>query len=528
MRKALVAAFILISFSASVFYTQLVTVNGSTTLHVYSGDSIQQAINSAQTGDTVFVHAGTYYETLVVNKSISLIGENRDTTNIDANFSHTNIIDVTASHVTIVGFTIENNLGWPTSVPEPNGINVEPYSNGNNISYNTITRIQYGCGISLERSSDNFIVGNNVINISSGIFADFGDNNSILENSVINNAYGILVEDSSNNSICNNYVASAQYSGIQLGYMCGDTNVIGNTLINNEWGIAISPSINNSFYYNNFINNTDYQVLVFENEASWAGLANYWDNGAEGNYWSGYSLVDSNGDGIGDAPVLVRVQNGPGIYQDHYPLLIPYTPDTTVPSITILSPTNTTYGPTGVALTFTVNETASWKAYSLDGQTNVTVTGNMTLPKLSDGSHSLIVYAKHTAGNTGGSNMIYFTVDATPPSISVISPENRTYAISDIPLTITLNDLTSYISYSLDSRANVTITRNMTLTGLSEGSHSLVIYANYTIGNNGASGVVYFSVSTSAIPEFSPFLILPPFVIATLVVALICRRKRKH
>jgi hypothetical protein len=250
--------------------------------------------------------------------------------------------------------------------------------------------------------------------------------------------------------------------------------------------------------------------------------------GPEGNYWSGYSLVDSNGDGIGDAPVSVRAQNGPGIYQNHYPLLVPYTPDSTVPSISILSPTNTTYGATGVGLTFTVNETTSWKAYSLDGQTNVTVAGNMTLPKLSDGSHGLTVYAKHTAGNTGGSNMIYFAIDATPPSISVISPENRTYAISNIPLTITLNELASYISYSLDSRANVTITGNMTLTGLSKGSHSLVVYANDTLGNTGASGVVYFSVSTSAIPEFSLFLILPLLMIATLVVALICRRKRKH
>jgi len=84
--------------------------------------------------------------------------------------------------------------------------------------------------------------------------------------------------------------------------------------------------------------------------------------------------------------------------------------DTVAPSITVISPENTTYTTNSVSLNFTVNEPTSWIGYSLDGQANVTVTGNTTLSGLSDGSHSLIVYANDTAGNTGASEIVYFTI----------------------------------------------------------------------------------------------------------------------
>jgi hypothetical protein len=62
--------------------------------------------------------------------------------------------------------------------------------------------------------------------------------------------------------------------------------------------------------------------------------------------------------------------------------------------------------------TFTVSETTSWIGYSLDGQMNVTITGNITLSGLSEGSHSLIVYANDTAGNVGHSDSVYFGTEA--------------------------------------------------------------------------------------------------------------------
>lgn len=70
-----------------------------------------------------------------------------------------------------------------------------------------------------------------------------------------------------------------------------------------------------------------------------------------------------------------------------------------------------TYSVNNVSLTFTISEPASWIGYSLDGQTNVTITGNTTLTGLSSGSHSLIVYARDFAGNIGASEKIYFTIE---------------------------------------------------------------------------------------------------------------------
>ncbi len=82
------------------------------------------------------------------------------------------------------------------------------------------------------------------------------------------------------------------------------------------------------------------------------------------------------------------------------------------PAISIVSPENKTYDTTDIPLTFTVDESVLWMAYSLDGQANVTITGNTTLSGLSDGSHNLIVYTKDAAGSTGTSEIIYFSTRA--------------------------------------------------------------------------------------------------------------------
>ncbi len=53
------------------------------------------------------------------------------------------------------------------------------------------------------------------------------------------------------------------------------------------------------------------------------------------------------------------------------------------------------------------------------------------------------------------------------------------------------------MGYNLDGQANTTITGNTTLTGLLDGSHYVVVYANDTAGNMGASNTVYFTVDST-------------------------------
>ena len=170
-------------------------------------------------------------------------------------------------------------------------------------------------------------------------------------------------------------------------------------------------------------------------------------------------------------------------------------PDTTAPAISIVSPENKTYIINHVSLAFTVIEPTSWIGYSLDGQVNATITGNTNLTGLSDGTHSLIVYASDIAGNNGSSDMVYFTVDTALPSISIVSPENKTYDTADIPLTFTVDKTVFWVAYILDGQTNVTITGDTILTGLSDGSHSLIVYATDTLGNTGNSETICFTVA---------------------------------
>jgi len=86
---------------------------------------------------------------------------------------------------------------------------------------------------------------------------------------------------------------------------------------------------------------------------------------------------------------------------------------------------------------------------------------------------------------------------AAPPVISVLSPENKTYSVNDVPLTFSVSEPTSWIGFSLDGQANATISGNTTLTSLLDGVHYVVVYASDTLGNMGASSTIYFAVDTT-------------------------------
>ena len=87
------------------------------------------------------------------------------------------------------------------------------------------------------------------------------------------------------------------------------------------------------------------------------------------------------------------------------------------PKITIISPQNTTYGTSTVNLNFTLAEPAPWVGYSLDGNANVTITGNTNI-SASNGQHSIVMYANDSAGRSGTSDKILFAVDTAAPVTS--------------------------------------------------------------------------------------------------------------
>jgi hypothetical protein len=84
--------------------------------------------------------------------------------------------------------------------------------------------------------------------------------------------------------------------------------------------------------------------------------------------------------------------------------------DTRPPKVSILKLESSIFDPSDVSLIFTVNEATTQITYVLDGTENVTISSNLTLPKLSSGFHNVSVYARDRAGNLGSSETASFTV----------------------------------------------------------------------------------------------------------------------
>ncbi len=194
-----------------------------------------------------------------------------------------------------------------------------------------------------------------------------------------------------------------------------------------------------------------------------------------------------------------------------------YTPlgyGTVPPEVRILSPENKTYASKNVQLVLSVNRETNWIGYSLDGQANVAVSGDTMLSELAEGAHSIKVSVNDTFGNIASSDTIHFSVDTSPPKILVLSPESKTYGGTDVKLIFTVDEPASWIGYSLNGQDNVTITGNVTLAVLSEGSHSLIVYATDLVENTGVSKPIYFSIA-----PFPTVLVVGVAVTITIAIA---------
>jgi len=303
-----------------------------------------------------------------VNKTVTLIGENKSTTIIDGEGTGI-VIRSNVSNVEIGGFMIQNG-------------GVSPYS-----------------GMS---------IGSCV-------------NNTIRDNIITNNAYGLTLIGSNGCSIIGNMITNNSDVGIQIRDSSNNT-IHENTVVKNPLGVWItSPSsLNNTFYHNNFVDNS--------NQAQSFALTTKWDNGTEGSYWSDYMGKDLNSDGIGDTdiphldldnyPLMkpfgdIEDMANPIIGTSHQEPLEPSGGENVTISVNVTDKESGVYN---VTLSYSINEGADWTDVLMINLTGDTYVGE--IPGLPNGT---VVWYKITAYDNAGN----FVVDdnATQYYVYTVIPE---------------------------------------------------------------------------------------------------------
>lgn len=242
---------------------------------------IQDAINVAKSGDIIYVWEGTYYENLIVDKDITLIGNGTSNTTINGSGDDI-VIKIISDWVNISGFTI-NNYGKDNGIEiyysdnciiqncncSNNEIGIHLYYSHYNILKNNTGTSNKRSGVHLGYSHYNIINNNNCnSNVYNGIYLEYSSNNSIINNKCCFTKWdGIEIFRSSFNYVKNNY-CSDNINGVELRYSsyitmfenamirCG-LYIWGNNL--NQWNthtISSNNSVNGKpLYYFKNVNN---------------------------------------------------------------------------------------------------------------------------------------------------------------------------------------------------------------------------------------------------------------------------------
>jgi len=240
--------------------------------------TIQEAVDNATAGDTIQVAPGIYYEHVVVTKSLTIIGENPETTIVDGTANGT-VFNLEASNVYLTGFTIRNAGNDYNAIVSEREMNT---NDDHQIVNNIITTSQYG--VSLSYSKGNTIFNNTFINNPfDGIFLYRADNTNITANTITDSAYGIQVTYSTSVTIIGNTISQTSYAIYLIASSTGSTishNILSgktigiysssdsttadhNTIIDGAFGIYFYNCSGGSIYYNTLFMNKSFGIRLY-------------------------------------------------------------------------------------------------------------------------------------------------------------------------------------------------------------------------------------------------------------------------
>jgi parallel beta-helix repeat protein len=275
--------------------------------------TINEAVENALEGDTIFVRNGTYCEVIRIDKQLRVLGEDNKNTKICFNQTQAGLLKsnllITADDCVIEGFTIDCG-----ELNERNkGIEVK---SSNNLFENNIF-IFGDKGIYLdEETKNNTIKENSFSNNSNGIYLSYSQYNNISNNNFSTSSYFAIEEYGSDFNYISFNNFSNNYNCVRLTGSDGNI-VFGNNIKDNNGGILLCcGSVENIIYYNNFIQNENWLASVGNS------LKNYWNNESIGNYWGDYSQRFQNAtknNGFWDTPYAISGE----LNKDFFPLIDP-------------------------------------------------------------------------------------------------------------------------------------------------------------------------------------------------------------
>ncbi len=267
-------------------------------------EKIQDAINASEDGDTVRVWEGVYYENVVVNKSINLIGNESESTTINGSRSK-DVVRITADWVNLSGFSVTGRGIYEV------GLGIEVESGNNHIFSNNCSNNMYGIFI---RDSRNCTITNNTCsNNLYGIYLDESRNCTIENNTM--NENGISISGSLGNwtshtvETTNTVNGKPLYfyknvTGLTVPYGAGQVilanctwiNVENQNCSNGSVGILVGYSSNITITNNSCTNNKEYGINLFFSENNTISNNNCSNNGREAIYlyYSSHSTISNN------------------------------------------------------------------------------------------------------------------------------------------------------------------------------------------------------------------------------------------